>query len=164
MAAQVWIDTADSAQQSDNRVFLTGSEWGYPGKTATFTDDGFVALLDDGTFTEAGAAFTKSQDLADTFDGGTFEVGQGTADVVASGSSVKLESDNDLAANMTASRTTGLFSGRFRFESDLGASYYVRYYGVLVPGLGVGGGYYLEPENLDAGVTIQRSRAVSISE
>ena len=164
LAALVLIDMADSAQQSDNRVFLTGTEWVYPGKKSTFTDDGFVALLDDGTFTEAGAAFTKQQDLADTFDGGTFEVGQGTADVVASNSSVKLESDNDLAASLTASRTTGLFSGRFLFESDLGSSYYVRYYGVLVPGLGIGGGYYLESEKLDSGVTIQRSRAVSVSE
>ena len=164
LAAQVWIDAADSALQSDNRVFLSGSEWVYPGKKTTFTDDGFVALLDDGTLTEAGAAFEKQQDLSDTFGGGTFEVEQGTADVVASGSSVTLESGNDLAASLTASRTTGLFSGRFLFENDLGSTAYVRYYGVLVPGLGIGGGYYLESEKLDSGVTIQRSRAVSIFE
>lgn len=164
VAAQVWISGEELPSQSDNLVYLSGSQWVYPGLSASYTDDGFEAVMDDGTLTSAGAAFVKPEDLALVFEGASFEVDGGTVAVEASGSSIKLESGNDLGAKLTASTSTGLFSGRFVLDSSLtGKSYTVTVAGVLVPAMGVGGGYYLESDK-PASYTIKRSRSVVIAQ
>ena len=164
VAAQIWISGEELTAQSDNRVYLTGSQWTYPGLSTAYTDDGFEAVLDDGSLEEVGAAFVKPEDLALVFDGASFEVDGGTVAVVASGSSIKLESSNELCAKLTASTTTGLFSGRFVLDSTLlDKTYTVSFAGVLVPAMGVGGGYYLESDK-PAAKTIKRSRSVVITQ
>lgn len=90
VAAWVWIDGGDSSAQQDNLVSLMGSSWVYPGKSATFSSDGFVAALDDGSLRPIGAAFVKPEDLAATFEGGTFDADSGSALIEASGASIKL--------------------------------------------------------------------------
>lgn len=164
VAAWVWIDGGDSSARQDNLVSLMGSSWVYPGKSATFSADGFVAALDDGSLQPVGAAFVKPADLAAAFEGGTFDTDSGSALIEASGASIKLESGNEIGATLSVSRTTGVISGKFLAETLLeGTSYTARYSGVLIPALGLGGGFYLETETLDSGVKIQRSRAVTVS-
>ncbi len=164
VAAQIWIDGQLSPLPADNRVFIAGSEWVYPGRSSSLTADGFAATFDDGEFAEIGAAFAQPQDLAGTFEGASLQLDCGTVDVLASGLSLSLPSGNALGAGLTASRTTGLFSGRFLLEPESGARpYRVQYSGVLVPALGLGAGYYLETDTSFSGYRIPRSKAVLIA-
>lgn len=164
VAAQIWLDGNLSPTYEDNKVFLVGSQWVYPGKSVTASDDGFAATLDDGFFTEVGAAFFKPENLAAVFEGTSFETECGAVTVEASGTSIKLPSGNTLKATLTASATTGLFSGKVLYTPDSGASpYTVRFSGALVPALGIGAGYYLAPDTSFPGYTVKRSKPVVIA-
>ncbi len=164
IAAQVWIDGFETASPNDNRVFLAGSQWVYPGRSATATADGFTATLDDGAFTEIGAAFVKPENLAEAFADTSFQSESGIVPVQGTtGLTIVLPSGNELKATLTASRTTGLFSGRFLYTPDEGSPYTVSFAGALVPALGIGGGYFRTPDNSFPGYRVQRSRPVVIA-
>ena len=164
VAAQIWIGGQDSPLPEDNRVFVAGSEWVYPGASAKLQDDGFVASFDDGSFKEIGAAFVKTESLSEAFDGASLQVDCGAVPVQASGASIGLPSGNPLKASLTASRTTGLFAGRFLYSPDSGASpYTVKYAGVLVPSLDIGAGYFLAPDKSIDGYNVKRSKPVVIA-
>lgn len=163
VSGQIWIDGAETASAQDNLVFIAGSEWVYPGLSATFNEDGFAATLDDGFFTEIGAFFVKPANLAETFEGAEFETECGTETVQAAGTSISLPAGNSLGAKLTASTSTGLFSGSFLYSPESGAPFTVRYAGVLVPALGTGGGYYVVTDRTFSGYAVKRSRNVRIT-
>jgi len=164
IAAQIWIDGERSPTSEDNKVFIVGSQWVYPGKSATSDADGFAARLDDGAFTEIGAAFFKPENLAAVFEGTEFQTEDDSVTVQAKGASITLASGNALRATLTASTASGLFSGRFLYSPTDGTSpYTVTYKGVLIPALGIGGGYYLATDNSVPGYTFKRSKSVVIA-
>lgn len=163
VAAEVWMDGRQSPEPADNRVFITGSEWVYPGRSAKVRNDGFTAAFDAGALTEVGAAFVTSPNLATTFDGAGFEADSARVPLRTSGLSIALPLANDLDANLKASLTTGLFSGGFLLQSAEGSSRRVKFAGALVPALGFGGGYYEEPAVAPGGFRLTRSRAVRIA-
>ncbi len=162
-AGQIWIDGAETASPQDNLVFITGSQWLYPGVRSTYTEDGFAATLDEGLFTEIGAYFARPSDLATTFDGALFETDCGSESIQALRSSITLPASNSLSAKLTASTTTGIFSGTFRYSPDSGSPFTVRYTGALVPTLGFGGGYYVVTDRSFPGYTVKRSKGVLIT-
>jgi hypothetical protein len=163
VAAEVWLDGRQSPSPADNRVFITGSEWVYPGRSAKVRNDGFTAAFDAGALTEIGAAFVASPNLATTFEGAGFEADGARVPLRTSGISVALPLANDLDAILKASLTTGLFSGGFLLQSAEGSSRRVKFAGALVPALGIGGGYYEEPSVAPDGFRLTRSRAVRIA-
>ena len=136
----------------------------YPGKSATASEDGFVATLDDGAMTPIGAAFVKPENLADTFGGATFQTESGDVALQPFGSTVSLPSGNALKATLSASTSTGLFSGKFLYAPEGGATpYTVSYKGVFVPALGIGAGYHIAPDTSLPGYTVKRSKPVVIA-
>lgn len=165
VAGQLWIDGRGTLSPLDNHVYMTGSSWLYPGTSPSKNANGFTVSFDDGAFAEIGAYYAKSQDLTRVFDGTAFQVDCGTAPVTAQGKSIRLESENDLDATLRVSASTGIFSGKFLLPSpeDNASSDTVKFAGVLVPLLEMGGGYYLEPATVEEGYRIQRSRAVLIA-
>ncbi len=164
IAAQIWVDGGLSTTPEDNKVLIVGSQWVYPGKSASSAADGFIARLDDGAFTAIGAAFFKPENLADVFAGAGFQTESGTVTVQAKGISITLPSDNALKATLSASTITGLFSGKFLYLPTSGASSQTATFkGVLVPALGTAGGYFLEPDNSVPGYTLKRSKNVVIA-
>ncbi len=164
VAAQIWIDGNLTPTSEDNKVFIVGSEWVYPGKSATADADGFTATLDEGAFTEIGAAFVKPANLAVAYDGTSLQTDGGAVPVLPNGLSIKLQSGNALKATLTASTTTGLISGKILYSPDSGAApYVVSYSGVLVPSLGIGAGYYLVTDNSVPGYSVKRSKTIVIA-
>ncbi len=164
VAGQIWIGGMLSPLPDDNAVFITGSQWVYPGKRTTFPDDGFTATFDDGMFTEIGARFMQPQNLAASYDGASFQVEAGDVALQAYGLSVNLPSGNALSASLTASTTTGLFNGKFLHE-PLTGTYPVtaRFKGVLVPALGIGGGFYVDSYITPGGERLKQSKSVIIA-
>lgn len=165
VAGQVWIDGSNVAVPADNRVFITGSSWIYPGRSPALTGDGFAASFDDVAFTEIGAYYMRPTNLALSFAGGQFQVAPGAVAVMASGTSIALPAGNALRASLRASSSTGLFSGTFYLPSPVvgRSASRVTYKGALVPLLSQGGGYYLESDGTAIGYGLKRSRAVVIS-
>jgi len=165
VAGQVWIDGSNAAVPGDNRVFITGSSWIYPGRSPALTGDGFRASFDDFAFTEVGAYYMRPTNLALSFAGGQFQVAPGAVAVMASGTSIALPAGNALRASLRASSSTGLFSGTFYLPPPVvgRSASRVTYKGALVPQLGQGGGYYLESDETAIGYGLKRSRAVVIS-
>jgi hypothetical protein len=163
IAAQVWVDGSDNLGQSDNKVFAVGTEWLYPGKSAAYPADGFVAKLDEGSFTEIGAAYVKPTNLAVAFGGASLQTECGDATLLPVGSSITAASGNALKASLTASASTGLFSGRFLYTSETGASSTVSFKGVLSPSMGLGAGFFVAPDKSVPGYTVKRSKAVLIA-
>ncbi len=164
IAAQFWIGSEFSPTSEDNTVFIVGSQWVYPGKSATSDADGFSARLDDGAFTEIGAAFFTPENLADVFGGAEFQTEDDSVPVQAKGTSIALPSGNALRANLTASTTSGLFSGKFLYSPTDGTSpYTVTFKGILIPALGIGGGYYLTPDPSVPGYNLLRSKPVTLA-
>ena len=159
MGGMVWIDAGASAGLDDNRVYLTGSEWQYPGKSTSWTGDRFTADFDSGDVSLIGAYYAKGQNLANRYAGmRVYADGQNVANVIASGTSIK--TDTGLKPSVRASVLTGLMSGKVS-DPDTGAS--AAFKGVLVPALEIGGGFYLVKDN-SAGLQVKRSCAVQIAE
>lgn len=163
LAGQIWIGGALSPSPNDNRVFVAGSRWVNPGTGAESSATGFTATLDDGDLTEAGAAFVKPGNLAAAFGGASFQTECGAVPVQAYGLSIRLPAGNTLGASLTASSTSGVFSGKFLYAPAAGsAPFTAKFKGVLVPALGIGGGYYLAPDTSVPGFRLQRSKPVVI--
>lgn len=159
VAGLVWIDAGASAGLDDNRVYLTGSEWQYPGKSASWTGDQFTADFDGGGVSLIGAYYVKGQNLASRYAGmRVYADGQNVANVIASGSTIK--TDTGLTPSVRASILTGLMTGKVS-DPDTGAS--AAFKGVLVPALQVGGGFYHVKDN-SSGLQVKRSYAVRIAE
>ena len=155
----VWIDAGADEWLDDNRVYLTGSEWQYPGKSASWTGDRFTADFDDGNVALIGAYYTKGQNLASRYAGmRVYADGQNVANVIASGSSIK--TDTGLRPSVRASILTGIMTGKVS-DPDTGAS--ASFKGVLVPALEIGAGFYLVKDN-SAGLQVKRSYAVQLAE
>jgi len=159
MGGMVWIDAGASAGLDDNRVYLTGSEWQYPGKSTSWTGDRFTADFDSGGVSLIGAYYAKGQNLANRYAGmRVYADGQNVANVIASGTSIK--TDTGLRPSVRASILTGLMSGKVS-DPETGAS--AAFKGALVPALEIGGGFYLVKDN-SAGLQVKRSCAVQIAE
>lgn len=164
LAGQIWIGGALSPSPNDNTVFIKGSKWVNPGTGAASSATGFTATLDDGGLTVAGAAFVKPGNLAAAFGGASFQTECGAVPVQAYGLSIRLPAGNTLGASLTASSTSGVFSGRFQYAPAAGAApYTAKFKGVLVPALGIGGGHYLAPDTSVPGLRLQRSKPVVIA-
>lgn len=163
IAGMIWVDAQDPTSVCDNLVFIGGSAWTYPGRSASLPDDGFTATFDDLADSPIGAYYEQSQNLAATFDGATFSAGGEDLAVLAAGSSIALEAGNALAANLRPNIGTGVISGTMVVPTLDGASVTrVTYKGVLVPLLGEGGGFYLLSDPAASGYRLKRSQSVTV--
>jgi hypothetical protein len=157
VAGLVWIDASRGVGPEDNLVFLTGSEWQYPGKSIGGGLDRFTAEFDDSD--AIGAFYARGQNLAVRYGGmRLYADEESVANVIASGTSI--QTDTGLNPSLRASTLTGLMSGKLR-DPETGVS--ATYKGVLVPALQVGGGFYLVRDNRFS-YQVKRSRAVRIAE
>ncbi|HOM59700.1 MAG TPA: hypothetical protein PK770_07545, partial [Kiritimatiellia bacterium] len=155
----VFIDAGVSAGLGDNRVYVTGSDWQYPGKTTSWTSDRFTADFDGGGISLIGAFYVKGQSLANLYGGmRLYADGESVANVLASGTTIK--ADTRLNPSLKATPRTGLMNGKVKHpETGVAASFK----GVLVPPLEIGAGFYLVKDR-SPGIQIQRSYAVEIAE
>ena len=163
VAGLLVIDAGDVADLADNRVFILGSEWVYPGRSAALSADGFAAAFDNGSAKEIGAYLPRFSNLAAAFAGAAFQCNSQSVTVMASGSSIALPSGNPLNASLRASSSSGLISGQVEVPDARGVRRHVSYKGVLVPALRAGGGYYLIRDNSVSGYSVNRSHLVEIT-
>ncbi len=169
VAGLCWILAGDTADAGDNEVWIDNSEWRYPGQSAALPGDAFRANF-NGTPAGGGALsptaqwiggfYARPQDFTAAYNGAVFHAEGNALALAVAASTLRLPAGNALSASLLANGNSGLLSG-WLTPAAAGARR-TRFRGVLVPAMGVGGGFYLVGDPAVAGYRLKRSRAVII--
>ncbi|NLL83845.1 MAG: hypothetical protein GX230_06345 [Lentisphaerae bacterium] len=167
VSALGWIAAGNISDVNDNKVSIDNSEWYYSGRSRALTDDSFRASFNgnpekggiSATAELCGWAYAKPQDFQTSFAGALFAIDNVTAPTIVGPSSITLPSGNALKGRLTVRSTTGLVTGRITPPGERSS---VTIKGIVVPELGLGGGYYLKAD-IAGGYRVKRSEHFTIT-